>query len=117
MERRKRVRQILESKAFREELENLIVSERQQGHNVESLRTLEKLSELISPISHLQLSSVFSSFSNRVLVALWLKRASTKGFVEQRGRPYRSPTCAARRLPSTACWSGCAATSWLRCTG
>lgn len=55
MERRKRVRQILESKAFREELEELITSEKSSGNNTDNLQTLEKLSELIMPkmqISH-----------------------------------------------------------------
>lgn len=51
MERRKRVRQILESKQFREELEQLIVTERDHGNNADGLRTLEQLSELILPKS------------------------------------------------------------------
>uniref|UniRef100_A0A915JYK3 Class II aldolase/adducin N-terminal domain-containing protein n=1 Tax=Romanomermis culicivorax TaxID=13658 RepID=A0A915JYK3_ROMCU len=63
MERRKRVRQILESKSFREELENLIISERQQGTNADNLRTLEKLSELISPAHQSFPSSAFPSGS------------------------------------------------------
>lgn len=49
MERRKRVRQIMESKQFREELEQLIVTEHKQGHNTDNLRTLDQLSELILP--------------------------------------------------------------------
>lgn len=65
MERRKRVRQALESKLFREELENLIIAERQRGHNVDSLRTLEKLSELISPESQsMPGPMIFPSVSN-----------------------------------------------------
>lgn len=61
MERRKRVRQILESKAFREELETLIVNERQQGNNAENLHTLEQLSELILPRSGQGLQQMTSS--------------------------------------------------------
>ncbi|KHJ42695.1 hypothetical protein D918_07193 [Trichuris suis] len=51
MERRKRVQQILESKAFREELEQLILSEKNQGSGADRLKTLEQLSELILPSS------------------------------------------------------------------
>lgn len=59
MERRKRVRQILESKGFRQELESLIVSEKQQGNlgAGDDLRALEQLSELILPKQQLMRSS------------------------------------------------------------
>ncbi|VDP22588.1 unnamed protein product [Soboliphyme baturini] len=47
MERRKRVRQILESKAFREELEQLILSEKQYGNeSTNNLRVVVPIADL-----------------------------------------------------------------------
>ncbi len=64
MERRKRVREILESRPFRTELEQLIRSEKALGNNPENLRTLEQLSELILPKGQLAAASLHGISKN-----------------------------------------------------
>lgn len=58
MERRKRVHQILESKPFRKELEELIIHEKSQGASADNIKTLEKLSDLVLPRGQLAAASL-----------------------------------------------------------
>ncbi|KRZ56999.1 Adducin-related protein 1 [Trichinella nativa] len=83
MERRKRVRQILESKAFREELEQLIQTERNQENSEDRLKTLERLSELILPQTYLKHPSLYTLKSQFVLPIADLRGSEATKYSKQ----------------------------------
>lgn len=65
MERNKRVSLILNSQAFREELEAIIDNQLKSGHHPASLMALQQISELVLPHYRFNQTSSFSSNNNR----------------------------------------------------
>ncbi|KFD52699.1 hypothetical protein M514_06355 [Trichuris suis] len=104
MERRKRVQQILESKAFREELEQLILSEKNQGSGADRLKTLEQLSELILPSSPARHPSINAIRSVVILPIADLRGAEVSKFTKQE-RILRNKLASLYRLIDLFQWS------------
>ncbi|CDW55113.1 Adducin protein 1 [Trichuris trichiura] len=104
MERRKRVQQILESKAFREELEQLILSEKNQGSGADRLKTLEQLSELILPSSPASKICIKSLGSVVILPIADLRGAEVSKFTKQE-RILRNKLASLYRLIDLFQWS------------
>uniref|UniRef100_A0A5S6QGI3 Class II aldolase/adducin N-terminal domain-containing protein n=1 Tax=Trichuris muris TaxID=70415 RepID=A0A5S6QGI3_TRIMR len=104
MERRKRVQQILESKAFREELEQLILSEKNQGSGVDRLKTLEQLSQLILPSSPARHPSIGAVRSVVILPIADLRGAEVSKFTKQE-RILRNKLASLYRLIDLFQWS------------
>jgi len=68
MEERKRVSLIMKTKAFRDELEQIVTETLRSGSHPASLFALQQISELILPSSKLSQTSVLSRGTCRVAV-------------------------------------------------